>query len=33
MPGPGETVVILLILAPLVIALVFVLRGRKLPPS
>jgi hypothetical protein len=33
MPGPGEAVVILLILSPVVIALVVLLRGRKLPPG
>jgi hypothetical protein len=33
MPGPGESVIILLILSPLVIALVVLLRGRKLPPG
>jgi hypothetical protein len=33
MPGTGETVVILLILSPFVVALVLALRSRKLPPG
>jgi hypothetical protein len=32
MPGPGEALVILLIVAPFVIGLVVLVRGRRLPP-